>query len=46
MEGVERMDTVMVCPQQRVGFAQRNLYAIDVDRERNFYACEESRHIT
>jgi len=46
IEGVERMDTVMVYPQQRVEFAQRNLYTIDVDRERNCYACEESRHIT
>ena len=29
----------MVYPQQRVGFVQRNLYAMDVDRERNCYAC-------
>ena len=29
---------VMVCPQQRAGFAQRNPYAMDVDRERNCYA--------
>jgi len=45
MEGVERMDAVMVHPQQRVGVAQRNPYAMDVDRERNCYACREFRHI-
>jgi len=37
MEGVERV--VMVYSQQRVEFAQRNPYAIDVDRGRNCYAC-------
>ena len=31
--------------QQRVGFVQRNPYAIDVDRERNCYACGKSRHM-
>jgi len=39
MERVERIEVVMVCPQQRAGFAQRNPYAMDVDRERNCYAC-------
>ena len=39
MERVERIEVVMVYPQQRVGFVQRNLYAMDVDRERNCYAC-------
>ena len=39
MERVERIEVVMVYPQQRVGFVQRNPYAMDVDRERNCYAC-------
>ena len=35
------MSTVMVCPQQRVGFAQCNPYTIDVDRRENWncYNC-------
>jgi len=45
IERVERMDIVIVCPQQRIGFAQRNLYAINVDRGRNCYACREFGHI-
>jgi len=40
IEGVERTKAVMVHPQQRVGFAQRNTYAMEVDRNnRNCYAC-------
>ena len=39
MERVERIEVVMVCPQQRAGFVQRNPYAMDVDRGRNCYAC-------
>ena len=35
----------MVYPQQRVGFAQRNSYAMDVDRGRNCYACGGFGHI-
>ena len=45
MEGVERTDVVMICPQQRVGVAQRNPYAMNVDRERNCYACGEFGHM-
>ena len=30
MKGVEKTMEAMVCPQQRVGVAQRNPYAIDV----------------
>jgi len=46
MEGVERTNTVMVNPQQRAGFSQRNLYTIDVDRNnRNCYACGGFKHI-
>jgi len=39
MKEVERTDVVIVHSQQRVGFAQRNLYAMDVDRRerRNCY---------
>jgi len=40
IEGVERIEAVMVHPQQRAEFAQRNSYAMDVDRGRNCYACE------
>ena len=39
MEKVERTEVVIVHPQQRVGFAQRNPYTMDVDRGRNYYAC-------
>ena len=47
MEGVERMNVVMMCPQQRVRFAQRNPYAMNVDRKegRNCYNCGGFRHI-
>ena len=39
MEGVERTNEVMVCPQQRVGFAQRrDPNIMEIDRERNCYA--------
>jgi len=44
-EGVERIETVMMCPQQRAEFAQSNPYAIDVDRGRNCYACREFGHM-
>jgi len=45
MERVERTDVVMICPQQRVGVAQRNPYAMNVDRGRNCYACGEFGHM-
>jgi len=45
MEEVERTKVVMVHPQQRTGFAQRNPYAIDVDKERNCYSCGEFGHM-
>jgi len=32
MEGVERTNVVMVCSNQRAGFAQYNLYAMDVNK--------------
>ena len=40
MEGVKRMNVVMVRPQQQEAeFSQRNLYAMDVDRNNmNCYA--------
>ena len=38
IEGVERINTVMVCSNQRAVFAQHNLYAMDVNRgNRNCY---------
>ena len=45
MEGIERMNMVILCPQQREGVAQRNLYAIEVDRRRNCYTCRGFGHI-
>jgi len=47
MEGVERMDAVMICPQQRAGGTQRNPYTMDVDRRerRNCYNCGEFRYM-
>jgi len=45
IEEIERMDAVIVHPQQRIGVAQRNPYAMDVDRGRNCYACGGFRHM-
>ena len=47
MEGVERTNVVMMWPQQRTEFAQRNLYAININRRenRNCYSCEDSGHL-
>ena len=45
MEGIERMNMVILCPQQREGVAQRNLYAIEVDRRRNCYTCRGFGHM-
>jgi len=47
MEGVERTNAAMVTPQQRVGFPQRNPYAMDVDRRdnRTCFACGGFGHM-
>jgi len=46
MEGIERTNTVMACPQQRKGFVQQNSYAMKVDRSnRNCYSCEGFGHL-
>jgi len=45
MERIERMNVMMLCPQQREGIAQRNLYAIEEDRGRNYYTCRGFGHI-
>ena len=45
IKGVERMNVVIIHPQQREGVAQRNLYAIEVDRGKNCYACGRFRHM-
>ena len=45
IEGVKRTIVVMICPQQREGVAQRNSYAIEVDRGRNCYSCGRFRHM-
>jgi len=46
MEEVKRTNTVMMCPNQRAGFTQYNLYAIDTNQEnRNCYSCGEFGHL-
>jgi len=35
IKGVERMNVVMMYPQQRKEVAQRNPYAMNIDRGRN-----------
>ena len=47
IEEVERTNAVMVCPQQRAGFAQWNSYTMDVDRRENWncYNCREFGHL-
>ena len=47
MEGVERINIVIVCSNQRAGFVpQCNPYAIDVDRNnRNCYNCGRFGHL-
>jgi len=41
IEDMERTNTVMATPQQRIGFPQKNPYTMDVDRRENrsCYAC-------
>ena len=48
MKKVERTNVKMVCLQQRVGLAQYNSYAIDVDRRenQNCYNCRGFGHLT
>jgi len=46
MKGVERINTVMTNPQQRVEFPQRNPYAMDMDKNNwNCYAYGGFRHL-
>jgi len=45
MEEVERTDVVIICPRQKVEIAQKNSYAIDMNRERNCYTYRGFRHI-
>ena len=46
IERVERIEVVMVHSQQRAGFAQRKLYAMDVDRNnKNCYTCRGFGHL-
>jgi len=46
MEGVERTNIVIVHPNLRVGWVQRNSYAIEVDRgNRNYYNCGGFGHL-
>ena len=47
IEKVERTSMVMVYSQQRIGFIQYNLYAMDVDRRENWncYNCGGFGHL-
>jgi len=46
IEEVERMNVVMICPQQKAGFAQQNPYAMEMDRSnRNYYSCGGFGHL-
>jgi len=45
MEGVERTNVMILCPQQREGVVQRNPYTMKVNRGRNYYTCRRFRHI-
>ena len=47
MERVERTNAEVVCPQQRIGLAQCNLYAMDVDKKKNWncYNCGGFGHL-
>ena len=47
MKGVERMNVVIVCSQQKVWFTQYNPYTMNVDRRenRNCSKCGGFRHM-
>jgi len=48
IERVKRTNTVVVKSQgqgQGIGLPKRDPYAMDIDRERNCYACREFRHM-
>ena len=45
IEGIKRMNAVMMCLQQRAGLVQHNLYTIEIDRGRNCYAYGEFGHM-
>ena len=46
IEEVKRINAVIVCPNQWVGFVQDNLYTIEVDQgNMNCYNCREFGHL-
>jgi len=46
IEGVERTNVVVVRGQgQGMGAPKKDPYVIEMDRERNCYACRDSRHM-
>ena len=46
IEGVEKINVIMVYSQQQVVFVPRyNLYIIDINRRKNCYNCEGFRHM-
>jgi len=46
IEKVEKMNTVVVYPNQWAGFVpRRDSYTINIDRGKNYYSCGEFRHL-
>jgi len=46
MEGVERMNVIIVNPNQWAGFTPRqDSYAIDVNYSRNYYNCRKFEYL-
>jgi len=46
MKGVERKNVLVINPNQQVGFMSRHdLYAINMNQERNCYSCREFEHL-
>ena len=45
MEGVERMNVVMLHPQQREEVTQRNPYVMEIDKGRNCYTYRRFGHM-
>jgi len=45
MEEVEKMNTVMVYPNQRTELASYNLYTMEVDKRKNCYSCGGFGHL-
>ena len=46
MEGVERTNAVIMCPNQKTESVQYNSYVMEVDRGRNCYSCGRFSYLT